>query len=198
MDYACNLIHQANNALLEYLGGIGKISDVTEGENREHLVSLLLPEIKHSRVTLNHLGYHSSAGLPIAEHEELRYLKQTLFDHLDLILEALLQTLYGFLLELTLALNPALVLLSVRYTLLSRPILNLACFFFILAFYHGVHASNLLELVIADHDHGIDDYQPYLLKEGVEGDDDLLLDVPLYPKHYEEDHYEVPDVRGEA
>lgn len=69
MDYACNLIYQANNALLEYLGGIGEISDVTEGKNCEHFVSLLLPEIKDSRVTLYHLGYHSSAGFPIAEHE---------------------------------------------------------------------------------------------------------------------------------
>jgi hypothetical protein len=76
--------------------------------------------------------------------------------------------------------------------------MNLASFFFILAFDHGVHASNLLELVIADHNHGIDDNEPDLLKQGVEGDDDLLLDVPLYPQHYEEYHYEVPDVRGEA
>jgi hypothetical protein len=76
--------------------------------------------------------------------------------------------------------------------------MNLASFFFILAFDHGVHASNLLELVIADHNHGIDDNEPDLLKQGVEGNDDLLLDVPLYPQHYEEDHYEVPDVRGEA
>lgn len=114
MDYACNLIHQTNNALLEYFGGIGEISDVTEGENCEHFVSLLLPEIKHSRVALNHLRYHSCAGLPIAEHEELRYLEQTLFNHLDLILEALLQTLNGFLLELTLSLYPPLVLLIAR------------------------------------------------------------------------------------
>ena len=75
--------------------------------------------------------------------------------------------------------------------------MNLVCLFFILALYHWVHASNLLKLVIADHDHGIDDDEPDLLKQGVKGDDDLLLDVPLYPEHDEEDHYEVPNVGGE-
>ena len=59
--------------------------------------------------------------------------------------------------------------------------MNLASLFFILTFHHGVHAGNLFKLVIADHDHGVDDYEPDLLKQGVEWDDDLLLDVPLYP-----------------
>ena len=112
MDNACNLIHQANDALLKYFGGIGKISDVTEGKNREYLVSLLLTEIKDSRIALNHLGNHSSAGFPITEHEEFRYLKETLINHLDFILEALLQTLNGLLLELTLPLYPSLLLRS--------------------------------------------------------------------------------------
>ena len=76
--------------------------------------------------------------------------------------------------------------------------MNLAGLFFILTLHHRVHPSNLLKLVIADDDHGIDDYEPDLLKQGVEWDDDLLLDVPLYPQHDEEDHYEVPDVGGEA
>jgi hypothetical protein len=98
MDYACHLIHQAYDTLLEDFCGVSEISDVAEGEDREDLVSFLLPEIKYSRVALDHLGYHSSTGFPIAEHQELRNLKQTLFDHLDLILEALLQTLNCFLL----------------------------------------------------------------------------------------------------
>ena len=198
MDYACHLIHQAYDTLLEDFGGISEVSDVAKGEDREHLVSFLLPEIKYSRVALDHLGYHSSTSFPVAEHQELRYLKQTLFDHLDLILEALLQTLNRFLLELSLALYPALVLVSARYTFLSRSIMNLASLFFILTFHHRVHAGNLLKFVIADDDHGIDDYEPDLLKQGVEWYDDLLLYVPLYPQHDEEYHYEVPDVGGEA
>ena len=68
MDYASHLIHQANNTLLEDFGGVSEISDVTEGEDREHLVTFLLPEIKDSRVALNHLGYHGSTGFPIAQH----------------------------------------------------------------------------------------------------------------------------------
>ena len=59
--------------------------------------------------------------------------------------------------------------------------MNLAGLFFILTLHHRVHPSNLLKLVITDDDHGIDDNEPDLLKQGVEWDDDLLLDVPLYP-----------------
>ena len=45
MDYACHLIHQAYDTLLEDFCGVSEISDVAEGEDREDLVSFLLPEI---------------------------------------------------------------------------------------------------------------------------------------------------------